>query len=589
MPPPSWASPKQEKFLLSHKSEFLKAQLQALTPPFFEKFNHAWFQKFPERDALFPGIVDELTEEQKTSLGKAVERRKKQIKNYLRNHTHTKGRAVLSVTKTPLLRAGIESGEYVTAGEKLMGVRKLTAAALERAGPSMKAEVMSQKMAASKRKSKNVTDTEEAVPRTNAEYAQAQADFPIVAGQWCEAMEMLTGCSFSIFMGGPDPELDGEINVVSYHTGTSESGTTFARATTEFDKRFTKPFSDFLETVYPSNLRKLRAIGAPNTSTTQLDDSSLLTMPAASASNDPLPTPAAPASQTLDGSESVTPPAPPNLPHSTWVPHTPLIMPPAPLNLPRSPWVPRILYMDSSVIFGPDDMDMDVIREDAQGFTGQTLGDVAKSLTSSATPDITYNWASGIGPIPPYTYPSTSELGSIPALSTALDSPIRSFADEMLGKSATHTTPPRLRYSLEPATFIFDAPPPTLPSSLALAPPPPDLLNATAPTLNGAAKSKPKPRPRVAGSDGTVLPNRYDDVFDKSGHNDIPITTPPAPPAPSTFAKKRKQAIVEPVNEEMNGEPANNRRRSARTSIPSSRQDEANKIGETVHRKRSGW
>ncbi|KAH7906733.1 hypothetical protein BJ138DRAFT_1104900 [Hygrophoropsis aurantiaca] len=660
MPPQSWTTPEQEAFLLLHKNDFLKAQLQARTPSFFQILDHEWFQKFPEKDVLFPG-VPELTEEQKIRLGKAVETRKKQIKNYLRNHSHTKGRAVLSVTKTvnkmltdkakgargpttnevamkmlyreevqPIIRAGIESGLYVTPGDKLMAVRTLTAEALEKAGPSIKAEALAQKLSSSKRQSKHDV-SEEPLPRTNYDYARAQADFPIVAGQWCEAMESLTGCSFSIFMGGPDPHLDGEINVVSYHTGASESGTTFSQAVKDFDKRFTIPWSDFLSSVYPASTRKLRAIDAVvNDQSATPSDSLVIQKPSSTLISNPssssLPdtgltdTGLNPGSSLLMDmnmldTSSTSPFSGVQLPANASTPsHS------SSERLPRLSG-PRPLYVPM-MDFGSSE------APEATGSLAQEISDPSlfSGLSSLGTPDPLFDVSSSFGAsysnnsnfswddpqLPPYTFPTESNESGLRS-SAPLYSPIRAFVDEMSGRQPLQMTPPRLRYSManDPSLTL---PQPTM-SSL----PPIRQVSAQVslpPTwpVSAQALNPPKPRPRPIR--GNAIGSQYDGVFGTSTTDspkpsgqapseaqtsgpamqpaDQIALTPPVKqvnPGVTATTKKRKQPATEPSDNDASAtcdDSVNSRHRSTRAIIPSSRQDEANKIGDAnPNRKKS--
>ncbi|KAH7903209.1 hypothetical protein BJ138DRAFT_1120602 [Hygrophoropsis aurantiaca] len=570
MAPQSWTTPEEAKFLLSYKNEFLKTQLQAQTGPLFEKINHEWFKRFSEKDRLFPG-VSELMEEQKVQLGEAVEKRKKQIKNWLRNHTHTKGRAVLSMTKCvnkmltdkakgtrgpptneiamkllyedqvkPVVRAGIDAGLYTTKGEKLMAVRILTAAALQEAGPDVMAAALSLKCEKSKKKEKDNDGV--VAPRTNDEYAVAQADFPIIAGQWCNMMEALTGCSFSIFMGGPDPRLDGEINVVSYHTGTAESGTTFSRVNKDFDARYTKPWSDFLESVYPAPLRKLRALGV---------ESHLLDTPSAPSTSGLL--------HSTEGTtdfHSTTPDG-----DTTWTMSSDAL---AFSNSDTSG-----LGVDVSFdAYAPDALTTHAPLENGNVFS-QSAGLDASSAD--------FVWDDrGLPPLPAYTYPASTNHVTSPS-SSQPPTPIRSFLDEMLWKPPTSIdppalgTPPRLRYAYENTTISAPIPAviPAVPTPIPSAP-----LAKSAPSLS-KAKAKPKPRPikRVQAADGISSPPAQESPSEVA-----------ARPSPPVNNQKRKHTSIEPTaatagEPEASNEITSNRRRSTRTIIPSSRQEEANKIG----------
>ncbi|KAH7909804.1 hypothetical protein BJ138DRAFT_1114636 [Hygrophoropsis aurantiaca] len=562
---------------------FLKAQLQMKLTEFYDGVCHEWFIKFPEKIRLFPDVSthSSLTKEQNDAVGVAVDKRKEQLKTWFRNHHSKKGRNVLSMTKSvskllgnkakgtrapstnevamkvlyqdhvkPLVRAGIDAGLYETKGQKLMAIRTLTAAALEKAGPDVMAVIELHKELSRKKAEAEDVELEGGRPRTNAEYAQAQADFPIVAGQFCEVMESLTGCSFSIYMGGPDPHLDGEINVVSYHTGSSsESGVTFATAIPDFDARFTRPLSDFLGSVYSPSVRKSRAIGYIPHTTSSCEPSG--SSDVATSSNDP--------TMSIPSGEVPAIPSIENPALSQWMATSLLNFNSESLSGNAGGFVPHIPAAISWPPLTELDGESELLPGIGAGFDGMdTTGDLG-------LPHLEYSFA------------STSSTPSS-AFGLAPDTPITSFRNEM---SLPQLSPPRLRYSLD--KHATSAPPLDLPSTAKPVVP------------------KPKPRPSYG---NPVARSHYDFDFLSSmaGASAIPAApTPDADSAPITptagTTETNSAAAQDSGFASTNSLPAASSakrkrtqdepqpRRSSRAVIPSSRHEEANRIGDRDRKK----
>ncbi|KAH7906549.1 hypothetical protein BJ138DRAFT_1105055 [Hygrophoropsis aurantiaca] len=496
----------------------------------------------------------------------------------------------------PLVRAGIESGIYSSKGEKLMAVRKLTASALEQAGSDMLAAIESHKLEI-KKKQKIEDDEGVQSTRTNAEYVKgvrAQEDFPIVAGQFCEVMGHLTGCSFSIYMGGPDPRLDGEVNVVSYHTGTAlESNINFATATPDFDECFTKPLSDFLETVYPHPVRKMHALGyVPQTPTA----SSIPGEPEASssaflASSDDSAASAGDTNILALPSQSISA-------LTRWmVSNLPIFDAENSGRSEAHKFVPHI----PTTVSWPPLVDMDPLPEFSPDFVDTDEHDL---------PHLQYSFSL-----------SSSLSTTTTSASQAPDTPITAFRKESSSFNPV-LSPPRLRYSLgKPNTSTGDLP-------LGLSTVYQDLFSASSAPNPGHATFG-----LISGSDDTLVNPGSDDsrasvaivnnntkpklcaTYRKTSNYDTLFNSPPRsqhtepatligvvnnkPLAGATRAPIVESNVPAPSNsltlpsisakrKRLQVEAESIRRRSSRTVVPSSRQEEANKIDETKKRKKGG-
>ena len=71
----SWTTEEQYEFLSLYLADFLEAQKNKQeSTVFWPQVFRDWFKKFPEREALFPGL-ESLTEEQESTLGEALKKR----------------------------------------------------------------------------------------------------------------------------------------------------------------------------------------------------------------------------------------------------------------------------------------------------------------------------------------------------------------------------------------------------------------------------------------------------------------------------------------------------------------------------------
>ncbi|KAJ7503652.1 hypothetical protein B0H11DRAFT_2222280 [Mycena galericulata] len=93
MPPPSWATPEETKFLKDLVPKYLLAKTNKKLWKFWPEANEAWFQRFPEEPCWgLPGITKEgnaptLSEEQSAQLKHALMKRKERLENWFRHHS----------------------------------------------------------------------------------------------------------------------------------------------------------------------------------------------------------------------------------------------------------------------------------------------------------------------------------------------------------------------------------------------------------------------------------------------------------------------------------------------------------------------
>ncbi|KAG2355518.1 hypothetical protein BDR07DRAFT_1493116 [Suillus spraguei] len=289
-----WTSPEQKDYLETQFSEFLKQQLQGTLLNFWSTVSMEFLNRWPEIDVLYPDkTLSQLSEAENVVLGKAVEARKKQIKNWFNYRSRKGGRSQLnamtkSITKMlgnkakgtrahtevenfsklnydtavrSQIKEKIEAGLLVTKNKKLMAVKESTKAAYEAAPSEIRS--LCKAKAAEEREAKASVMLSEATATgtpTNAQYAKALEECIGPISQFFDAVRQLTGWEWSVIGGGPDPRLGGMLNVSSYHTGMNQSGLTWKQATSNFTEKHLNPYLSYLGTVFTEEDRKKRAL-----------------------------------------------------------------------------------------------------------------------------------------------------------------------------------------------------------------------------------------------------------------------------------------------------------------------------------------
>ncbi|KAF7965163.1 hypothetical protein HWV62_45282 [Athelia sp. TMB] len=118
-----------------------------------------------------------------------------------------------------------------------------------------------------RKKAFTLTAAAEQKPPTPQQYQDAIHALP----QWAEAMLKgacdSTGFVGTLIIGGPLPERNGEITTISCHVGKNAHGNTFAKAYQKYQAAVIKPYTEFLRSVFPTEVREGRALKAsPTTS-----------------------------------------------------------------------------------------------------------------------------------------------------------------------------------------------------------------------------------------------------------------------------------------------------------------------------------
>ncbi|KAG1741400.1 hypothetical protein EDD22DRAFT_959037 [Suillus occidentalis] len=147
------------------------------------------------------------------------------------------------------LDEAIASGSVVTKAKRLNTLKKLTKEAYENAHPEVKA------LCLAKVQEEHMTKASELLnprtrERTNAELAKALEECTGPIAHFLQAIHEMTGFHWTVMGAGPDPRHNGDINVMSYHTGTNEYGQNWKQATPDFDDKHLKPYVAFISSLF---------------------------------------------------------------------------------------------------------------------------------------------------------------------------------------------------------------------------------------------------------------------------------------------------------------------------------------------------
>ncbi|KAG1887286.1 hypothetical protein F4604DRAFT_1917093 [Suillus subluteus] len=321
MAPPKWATVEEETFLQAHSARYQICQAKRNYTRFWEPVFEEWFGKFPEQLRVYKDIpLDvELTDEQKTVVGKAVENRRQQIMNKFKNdmgsskvNCRNKNRnnrmmtadvttasTSTTVTSKKSMVAQMMSntrpvrGPQVTEAFSKLFFDDMIKPTLDLAFETAKAEAEA-KAAAEKTEVKipsklsvirkhttllynSASDDvkqqvaefiEEAKQKKKKELQEAKGagvvDHQVLPGALTEffnELQRLTGYVVTVLMGGPTPAMGGQIDIQSFHVGATEVGNQFDQAYPEFNSGIMRPWKEFVKRVFhKSDLRAVAAV-----------------------------------------------------------------------------------------------------------------------------------------------------------------------------------------------------------------------------------------------------------------------------------------------------------------------------------------
>ncbi|KAH9922229.1 uncharacterized protein B0H18DRAFT_1121046 [Fomitopsis serialis] len=327
MPPKSWATPEQLQFFKERIQGFLAAQKANKVSQFMTETESEFFEKWPELTKMYgPDVaLDDLTEEQMTKYGAALQKRKDQMRSKFYNDVYATRRdtpkaltlaALLPAAPPPAKRApqrleaysklyyqdkvkasvaDATKDEDVPEARNINIVRRELASAFSLEPPEVQAEVQSyiqQQKAAIELAKKAAATMPSLANRTPEEYNSAIKELPQFLGPLLKVASELTGLSISCYGGGPWPEEGGALQTFSFHIGKTAAGHDFAATYAGHEKYVMQPFGKFLNAKYPPAERARRALPSGSRSPLVSADSAQVTTQPAGPSTIPLAPPA---------------------------------------------------------------------------------------------------------------------------------------------------------------------------------------------------------------------------------------------------------------------------------------------------------
>ncbi|KAF8121442.1 hypothetical protein EV363DRAFT_1172274 [Boletus edulis] len=244
MAPTCWTTPEQAAFLTSWLPEYEEhmttKKYHLFWPPLFK----AWFEKWSERDSLFPDVDGLLNAEQSSELGAAIEACHKRLQTWFRWRTNASRRNRLQQKRTSVFEKAIEpkgsrilsqseiysveyyndrikprldiekeTGKLQSRGDVLRAGRKLSKELLEAEDKEIKDRVEEiYKMQKRKEKTEEVSLVE---PTDANEIQRAIDDLPFALARVAELIKSRTRFAISFICAGPDPSRNWDISSIS--------------------------------------------------------------------------------------------------------------------------------------------------------------------------------------------------------------------------------------------------------------------------------------------------------------------------------------------------------------------------------------
>ncbi|KAG2030947.1 hypothetical protein BDR03DRAFT_1016620 [Suillus americanus] len=282
----AWLSEKMDGFQLS--------QLQGTVSTYLSEANVQWFAKWPEsavhfKDETGIGLMEEqLSKEQHVSLGAHIKQHKSQLRSYFYCNASATGRArVTQFTKTimklmgsstkcthgptavehfihtkyqsgTLVKEKIEShlknGEY-SRQNRMSGLRTEAAKAMTARGEEYVKKMELEAKMECERHAEKVKAELEAL-RNPDESAQVQyiEGLGAIVGQLLQTIQQTTGWYGSIYLGGPDPRVAGDVRVFSFHHGKGSTGLSFCEVLADHHTCVVEPFTTFLKGAFATQV-----------------------------------------------------------------------------------------------------------------------------------------------------------------------------------------------------------------------------------------------------------------------------------------------------------------------------------------------
>ncbi|KAG1834043.1 hypothetical protein DFJ58DRAFT_735919 [Suillus subalutaceus] len=266
----------QSEFLKSKVDGFCLSQLQGEVAAYCTNAYREWFERWPEiaehfkDDAGITLIESQLTNEQMKQLGVLTKYWQLQIRSYLYHASTTSGRTrIMLFTKTEYKANPEVKAEIVTQIQSNNDYKDKPCISIlcSEAAKSMAARgeefmhhmEMEAKIECARHVDQAKADLDAIC--TPTEVLKTQQVFNVecleglsgVVGQLLDAIHETTGWHGSVYLGGPDPQVNREVHVFSFHHWKGSSGFNFCDALPDHHGRIVEPFTAFLKGAFTAN------------------------------------------------------------------------------------------------------------------------------------------------------------------------------------------------------------------------------------------------------------------------------------------------------------------------------------------------
>ncbi|KAG6379315.1 hypothetical protein JVT61DRAFT_11772 [Boletus reticuloceps] len=289
MPPHSWTTAEQDNFIEGFYDDFLKGQANRNYSTFWPLFFEHWFAKYPEEAVIFPDLPagTKLNAAQATQVGKAMDLRKEQLHNKLRNNLGTSKRLMKAKelrTRKPQMievylnlyydekvKPALEGGADVqkdvaiaaaaSDGQKATKLAPNLAAMMSKARELYKNESAEIKEKVEARWKEIVSEREQGAGKGKAGTQTPQYYIDKLGpmlGYFFKGLQEATRWSFTVLMGGPSAATGGRVEACSIHVGSTVLGHTFDQVHPNFTTDFMQPYKAFLDKVCPWGMEELK-------------------------------------------------------------------------------------------------------------------------------------------------------------------------------------------------------------------------------------------------------------------------------------------------------------------------------------------
>ncbi|KAJ7434080.1 hypothetical protein B0H11DRAFT_2258699 [Mycena galericulata] len=321
MAPKPWGSDEQVTWLQSYVGKYIKSKSDGDQISFFMRIDAEWLRLWPEEAVLGLPRDDSdvsLTSDQSALLGRALEKRKQQLRTWFRNHVSTSRKSGATTVKKddmtsisaalwkdkrrhrdPQLVELYQTlyPERVTAGLKDANFEAIHKGDVDWVGmegeepaPALKATIKQQasaRLSARRAVSQKLFEAEtdevktkvklelERVKKAKLENKTEDVELtPELAQLSIDQLEGIIDRLHSLIMektgwvgftmlGGPTPRAGGALGVVVYSCGTSPNGNTFKDSHPDWNEGVSSIFVEFLRRRFPRALRDAMALPDP--------------------------------------------------------------------------------------------------------------------------------------------------------------------------------------------------------------------------------------------------------------------------------------------------------------------------------------